>query len=404
MRFRFEDAVLDTATFELSVGGAPVAVEPQVFEVLAYLIAHRDRLVPRTELLDEIWGDRFVSDSALASRVAAARAAIGDDGRSQRCIRTVHGRGFQFVAPVRATYATTLDDATPATAELHQTVRFTSAPDGTRLAVASVGHGPALVKAANWLTHVEMDWRSPVWRHWNDALASRFHYVRYDARGCGLSDRDLGENDLTDLDVWTGDLATVVDDHGLDRFALLGISQGAAPAMAYAVRHPERVTALVLYGAYVRGMRLRGDEAMARSDTLITLMRDGWGGTNPAFRSVFTMTFMPEATSEKMRWFNDLQLQTTSTENAIRLESAFHEHDFTELATQVSVPTIVFHCRDDLATPFDEGRALAALIPGAEFVALDSANHILGEDEPAWTDFLGHLDRFTTQAAGAVGW
>lgn len=394
MRFRFEDAVLDTATFELTLAGRPVRVEPQVFEVLAHLIQHRDRLVTRVELLDAVWGDRFVSDSALASRVAAARAAIGDDGRSQRCIRTVHGRGLQFVAPV--TVELLMDSPPPvAPPVLGQTVRFVRAPDGTQLAVATVGEGRPLVKAANWLTHVELDWRSPVWRHWNDALGSRFRYLRYDSRGCGLSDRDLGDTDLTDLDVWVGDLTAVVEGNQLDRFALLGVSQGAAPAMAYAVRHPERVTHLVLYGAYVRGMRRRSEASSRRADVLLALMRDGWGGGDPAFRSVFTMTFMPEASSEQMRWFNDLQVQTADAANAMRLEAAFHDADFTELARQVSVPTIVFHSRDDRATPYTEGRALASLIPGAELVTLDSCNHVLTETEPAWTEFLAHLDRFT---------
>lgn len=394
MRYRFEDAVLDTATFELSVGDAVTPVEPQVFEVLAYLVRHRDRLVPRTELLDAIWGDRFVSDSALASRVAAARAAIGDDGRTQRCIRTVHGRGLQFVAPVIVELGAEQEDAPEPADDLRQSVRFAHAPDGLQLAVATVGQGAPLVKAANWLTHVELDWRSPVWRHWNDALAARFRYIRYDARGCGLSDRDLSGSDLTNLDVWVDDLAAVVEASDVERFALLGISQGAAPAMAYAVRHPERISHLILYGAYLRGMRRRDEATRQRAEMFLTLMRDGWGGSNPAFRSVFTTTFMPDASSEQMRWFNDLQVKTADSANAMQLEAAFYDHDFTELADAVTVPTVVFHSRGDLATPYEEGRALASRIPGAELVTLDSRNHILVESEPAWKEFLRHLDRF----------
>lgn len=410
MRYEFDGAVVDTDSYTLSVDGEPVAVEPQVFEVLAYLIAHRDRMVSRTELLDQIWGDRFVSDSALSSRIKTARAAIGDDGRSQRAIRTVHGRGFRFVAPVVAHLPSSAPatDGASASTPPQQTVRFVESADGARLAVAEVGAGPPLVKAANWLTHVELDWGSPVWRHWNAAFGSAFRYVRYDARGCGLSDRDIDGADLTDVDLWVADLEAVVDAAGLDTFVLLGISQGAVPAMEYARRHPGRVSHLVLHGAYALGMRRRGPESARRADTLITMMRDGWGGTNPAFRSVFTMTFLPESSSEQMRWYNELQLASASVEGAVRLESAFHDVDLSAVAAAVEVPTIVFHCERDLATPYEQGRRLAGLIPGAEFVTLDSANHVMIEEEPSWAAFLDRLGAFvgvdlTGPAGYAVG-
>ena len=400
MRYRFEDAELDTAVFELRVHGDRVPVEPQVFEVLAYLIEHRERLVPRTELLDAIWNDRFVSDGALASRITAARAAIGDDGRSQRCIRTVHGRGLQFVAPVDELPSVRSSTSPPTSRSvadepdgLHQSVRFVTARDGVQLAAATIGEGPPLVKAANWLTHLEEDWRSPVWRHWLTGLASRFRFTRYDARGCGLSDRDLSGSDLTDPDLWADDLEAVIDDADVDRCVLFGMSQGAVPAIVHALRHPERVSHLVLFGAYARGMRLRGAESVAVSDTLQQLIQGGWGGTNPAFRTVFTMNFMPGATSEQMRWFNEVQLSSSDAANALRVESAFHELDVGALAKDLVVPTLVMHCKDDRATPYAEGRRLAALIPGAEFVSLESSNHLLTGNEPAWAEFLAHLDR-----------
>jgi pimeloyl-ACP methyl ester carboxylesterase len=393
--FRFEEAELDTAAYELRVDGARVPVEPQVFEVLTYLVEHRGRLVPRTEILDAVWGDRFVSDSALASRIAAARAAIGDDGRTQRCIRTVHGRGVQFVAPVEILDSVDPPTPEPSTGDLHQSVRFVTAPDGLQLAVATVGSGPPMIKAANWLTHVEKDWRSPVWRHWLAELGTRYQFTRYDARGCGLSDWDLRGSDMTDVDLWTDDLEAVVENSGADRFVLLGVSQGAVPAIAYSIRHPERVSHLVIFGGYTRGMRRRDETALAESETNVELMRVGWGGAKPAFRSFFTMTFLPEATSEQIRWFNELQADSTNTENALLLETAFYELDMTELASQVSVPTLVMHCRDDMASPYAEGRRLASLIPGAEFVTLESPNHVLLADEPAWPEFLAQVDRFT---------
>lgn len=395
MIYAFEDAQLDTDAFELRVGGERVAVEPQVFEVLRYLIERHGQLCLRTEILDEVWGDRFVSDSALASRVAAARAAVGDNGRAQRVIRTVHGRGLQFIADVTASRGRQPGALLEPLDELRQVVRFASGTDDFQIAMASVGEGLPLVKAANWLTHVEHDWQSPVWRHWMSELGSRFRFIRYDARGCGLSDHDLTHSDLTDLDLWTDDLEAVVDAHELDRFALLGVSQGAVPAMNYCVRNPERVSHLIIYGGYSRGMRMRGEEATMEADLLTNLIKVAWGGTNSAFRSVFTTTFMPEATSEQMRWFNELQLKTATADNAARLETAFYDQDFSDLARQVTTPTLVMHCRDDMATPFDEGRRLASLIPGAEFVTLESPNHILTADEPAWAECLARIERFT---------
>lgn len=397
--YQFEAAELDCDTFELRVDGAPVPVEPQVFEVLRFLVEHRDRMCTRVEILDAVWGDRFVSDSALASRIATARAAVNDDGRTQRIIRTVHGRGFQFVAPVveRATASSSLI-VDRGDNDLHQSIRFCQAPDGLHLAVAEVGTGRPLIKAATWLTHVEHDWHSPVWRHWLAELARRFRYIRYDARGGGLSDADITGSRLDQLDTWTADLETAVECSGLSRFALFAMSQGTGAALDYAVRHPDRVVCLAILGGYVHGMARRDSASAAQAALLPELIRVGWDGSNPAFRSVFTTTFVPDATSEQMRWFTDLAVQSATTENAVRLETAFHHQDFTELARAVRVPTLVMHSRDDRAVPFSEGRQLAALIPGAEFVPLDSANHILLEPEPAWRQFLHHLDSFTDAA------
>lgn len=400
MLYRFGDAELNCDTFEVVVRGERVPVEPQVFEVIRFLVEHRERMCTRTEILDAVWGDHFVSDSALASRISAARAAVGDDGRAQRVIRTVHGRGFQFVAPV-VVDAPGRPPALVAESDgqrRRQSIRFCQTPDGMHLAVAEVGTGPPLVKAATWMTHVEHDWHSPVWRHWLDELGSRFRYIRYDARGGGLSDRDLTGSRLDELATWTSDLETAVDCSDVERFVLFAMSQGVGPALDYCVQHPDRVSRLVVLGGYVRGMRRRDADAAAQAALIPELIRVGWGGSNPAFRTVFTTTFVPEATSEQMRWFNELSLQTASAENAVQLETAFHDQDFSDLARAVRVPTLVLHGRDDRAVPFSEGRMLASLIPGAEFVPLDSANHVLLEHEPAWTTFLSHLDRFTADA------
>ena len=279
-----------------------------------------------------------------------------------------------------------------------QDVRFCTTADGTRIAVASMGSGPPLVRAAHWLSHVERDLESPVWRPWVQELSRRHTYVRYDQRGCGLSDRTLAG--LT-LEHFVGDLETVVDQLGLERFPLIGMSQGGAVAMQYASRHPERVTALVLVGAYARGALRRAASELERleADTLVNLIRVGWGRDNDAFRQIFTNQYIPEGTAEQHRWWNDLERISASPEGAARTLAAFHDADVTEAAAGLRVPTLVVHSRRDARVPFDEGRRLAALIPGARFLALESANHVLLEVEPAWPVFVDALYDFIAEAA-----
>jgi pimeloyl-ACP methyl ester carboxylesterase/DNA-binding CsgD family transcriptional regulator len=265
------------------------------------------------------------------------------------------------------------------------------------LAYAIHGRGAPLVRAATWLTHLEYDWESPVWRHWLEQLGERFTVVRYDERGCGLSDRDLGD---VSLERWLADLETVVEAAGLERFALLGISQGGAVAVAYAARHPERVSHLVLYGAYARGRKRRGDEAAARqADLLRSIIEVGWEQPTPVFRHVFTALFLPRGSAEQMEWFDELQRNTTTAKVAARLRLAREEVDVTALLPRVRTPTLVIHARDDGMVPFEEGRLLASEIPNARFVPLEGCNHILLEDEPAWGAFLSAIDDFLGSAA-----
>ncbi|QHE86994.1 alpha/beta fold hydrolase [Hydrogenophaga sp. BPS33] len=280
---------------------------------------------------------------------------------------------------------------------LRQNLRFCTAGDGTRIAIASIGAGPPLLRAAHWLSHVEHDLKSPVWRPWLTELARDHQYIRYDQRGCGLSDSTVAD---FSLDAWVGDLEAVVDSLGLRRFALIGMSQGGAVAIAYAVRHPERVSHLVLHGAYARGalQRATSDAERLEAETLVNLIRLGWGRDNAAFRQVFTNQFIPEGTPAQHQWWNELERLTASPENAARTLDAFHRVDVTGLARQLRVNTLVLHARGDARVPFDEGVRLAALIPGARFVPLESDNHVLLDSEPAWPLFLCELRGFLRPA------
>ena len=399
--YAFGDYELDTRLHELRRAGDRLHVEPQVFDVLAHLFASRDRLVTKDELLDRVWGHRYVAPTTLNSRIKHARQAIGDDGSAQRVIKTVHGLGFRVIAHVvERRVGDHRADASPRAREpaspLGQSIHFCTAADGVRIAYATSGTGPPLVKPANWITHLEYDWESPVWRHWLRELSRDHTLLRYDERGSGLSDRDA--DDLS-FDSWVSDLETVVDAAGLDRFPLLGLSQGCAVAIAYAVRHPERVSRLVLYGGYVQGIiaRARSPQEREEAEMLTRTMPGFWGRDNPAFRLFFAARFVPEGTQEQMRWFSELTRVTTSPEVAVKLRSTAASIDVSALAPRVRVPTLVLHGAGDAAVPFDQGRRLAALIPGSRFVSLESQNHILLEDEPAWPRFLDELRRFLAE-------
>jgi DNA-binding winged helix-turn-helix (wHTH) protein/alpha-beta hydrolase superfamily lysophospholipase len=397
VRYSFDGVEIDTDRFVLHRDGVDVPVEPQVFDVLAYLVEHRDRLVTKNELLDEIWGDRFVSESALTSRIKSARRLVGDDGTRQGVIQTVHGRGYRFVAPVEV-HAEPSRPERPAVSErkIEQRIHFTTAPDGVRLAYATVGSGPPLVRAAHWITHLDYDWHSPVWRHWIEGLARRHTLIRYDERGCGLSDHDPAE---ISLEAFVRDLETVVDAAGLDRFPLLGVSQGGAVAISYAARHPERVSKLVLLGAYLRGRRARAaDEQAVRAAQLqIELVRHGWGSDDPSFRMALPPSFMPDAPPELWSDFAELMRRTASTENALRILLALQEVDVSRDAARLEVPTIVFHASAELRIPFEQARELATTIRGSRLVPLDSRNHLMLPDEPAWSHFLNEMEEFVDE-------
>ena len=284
-------------------------------------------------------------------------------------------------------------DCAPTPIPMQQQIRFCKTIDGVRLAFATAGTGPPLVKAANWLNHVEYDWRTPIWRPLFERLTRKRKLVRYDERGCGLSDWNVAD---FSLDAWVRDLETVVDAAGIERFPLLGISQGGPIAIAYAIRHPERVSRLILYGSFARGYNKRNlsPAHLAEWRILVDLVRVGWGRETPAFRQVFSALFLPDGSPEDLRAFDRLQRESASPENAARMMAAFGDVDVQDVAPLLRIPTLVLHRHGDLRIPFEEGRRLAGLIPDARLVTMEGRNHLLLEGEPAFEQFFTEIDAF----------
>ena len=272
---------------------------------------------------------------------------------------------------------------------------FATSADEVKIAYAISGQGPVMVKAANWLSHIDHDWNSPVWSHWLNDLSDDFTLIRYDERGCGLSDRDV--SDLS-FESWVNDLEAVVDAIGLERFPLLGVSQGGAVAIAYALRHPERVSQLILYGAYGRGrlVRDRSLQALEEADTMRNVIRLGWGQEHDAFLHLFSCQFMPGGTLEQLQAFNTLARISCTPEKAAQFMDEFNQINVIDIASRIQCPTLVMHARGDLRVPVAEGRLLAERIAGAKFVLLDSNNHVL-LSEPMWHVFMAQLKAFLAQ-------
>jgi pimeloyl-ACP methyl ester carboxylesterase/DNA-binding SARP family transcriptional activator len=271
-------------------------------------------------------------------------------------------------------------------------VQYCRTSDDVRIAYARVGEGPPVVWASHWMSHLAFNWESPLWRHWTEEFAKDHAFVHYDKRGHGLSDWNAPS---FSVDAFVRDLEAVVDALSLDRFALIGSSNGGSIAIAYAAYHPERVSHLVLHGAFAQGWRLWGNGVeIERREAIITLTRQGWAKYNPAFRQVLTSLLLPDATLEEMGWFNDLQRISVSAENAARLQQTSGDVNVLDLLPAIAAPTLVLHCRDDAAMPFEQGRLIASRIPRAGFVALESCNHILLPRDPAWPVFVSEVRRF----------
>jgi len=389
--YRFGPFHLDVRERRLSHGERVSPLRAKVFDTLCVLVERAGKLVTKQELLDAVWPGSVVEENNIPHTMSVLRKALGESATGQQYVETVPRAGYRFAATIeRVSESTAPQAAQPMRAR--QDIRYCTTSDGVRLAYASIGSGPPLVKASNWLTHLDFEWDSPLWRHWWAELSAHHRVIRYDERGNGMSQRDVSN---VSSETWVRDLETVVDAAGLDRFALLGISRGASIAIDYTVRHPERVSRLVLYGGFAMGLNHTGTAAQIEARrALISLTRLGWGVNDVNFRKLFTGRFVPEGTPEHEKWFDELQRVSTSAENAAHLMEIDDEIDVRPLLPAVTAPTLVVHCDRDHAVSPERGRLLAADIPGARYVSLPSANHLVLEEEPAWRMFLEELGLF----------
>jgi pimeloyl-ACP methyl ester carboxylesterase/DNA-binding winged helix-turn-helix (wHTH) protein len=392
--YRFGPFRLDVGDRRLEKDGEGVPLLGKAFDTLVVLVEGVGMLQTQQALMDKLWPDVAVEPNSLQQHVSLIRKALADAPGIE--IETVRGQGYRLRATVEVEATPGAEPTPPGArggAPRHvQRTHFCVARDGTRLAYALLGEGPPLVKAANWLSHVELDAGSPVWDHWLARLSRDHTLVRYDARGNGLSDWSPPTLTMKDF---IDDLGVVFDAAGVGRAPVLGISQAASIAVAYAARHPERVSALILIGGCARGWRVKQNARLTeRVEALRVLMRQGWGSEHPAFRQIFTSSFFPNATREETAWFDELQRKTTSPENASAILSALGDIDVRADLSRIAVPTLVVHSRGDAVVPIKDGIELAAGIHGARFVELDSKNHLLLENDPAWARFDRELGAF----------
>lgn len=389
---KFAEFVIDLDAAVLRRDGQPVKVEPQVFDLIVFLASHPGHVLSKEDIVKGVWQGRAISDSAISTRINAARRALGDDGTAQRFIKTVHGRGFRFdVIPQT--------DPSPENAEQsiadqlkNLEVRYCRTTDGVNVAYGETGQGVPLVRAATFVTHIQYDSEGILSRDWIRSFTKFCRYIRYDERGNGLSDWSI---DDFSFDKMVTDLEAVVDELKLERFVLLGCSQGASVSIAYAHRHPERVAGLILYGGYAAGWRRSSDmKHRERREALLHLARVCWGDDNPTSRQAYAALFYPDGTPEQHAEFMKLQRETVTPENAFRIMNTFAEIDVRALLPSIEVPTLVMHCTDDAVVPVTASKEIASGIKGARFVLLEGRNHIIQASDPGWARFTSEIRDF----------
>ncbi len=365
------------------------------------MIENRGKLIDHQELIESIWKGRIVSDSAIAARISAARKAVGDNGKDQLVIKTVPRKGFKFLPTVESTQSNEEKSNEESESDKpeknknyldHQEIHYCKSADGTRIAYSTTGNGIAFVRVGHWLTHLEHDWHSPIWRPFLNELGKCFEVIRYDQRGCGLSNWEITD---FSLDRFTQDLDAVIDHSGHQRFVLYSTSQGVPIAINYAIQNPGRISHLICHGGFATGRLVRSNNAdVEQGEAILKLIEHGWGVSGSPFIKSFTTMFIPDASRKQTDSLVELQRLTTNPRNAVAMRRAFDSFDVSTLLPKVAVKTLVMHAINDGVQPLDQGRELAANIPNSEFVLLNSNNHVILPEEPAWDQLFGELEHF----------
>lgn len=398
MVFHFEPFHLDVAERRLVRSGELIPLRAKLFDTLCILVENHGRLLRKEELMQRLWPDSVVEDNNLDHNISKLRRALHDGANGQRFIETVPRQGYRFIAEVQPLSSNSrlprLESLPENDSPLEQEIQSFTTSDGVRIAYTLGGSGPPLVRAIDWLNHLDFEWKNPFRRQWFSQIMRHNTLLRYDQRGSGLSDWNVEdfsfERSLSDFE-------ELIDAVGFDRFALVGSCQGGPIGTAYAARHPERVTKLILVGTFARGWPPPGTMKTEQFNAMLTLIRLGWGRDNPAFRQLWTTLFRPDASPEEMEWMNEFQRITSSPENAARMMAEFPKIDITDLLPRVCCPTLVIHSRDEAVVPASEGRLIASRIRGARFVELSSRSHEVVPGEPAWQTFLDEV-------SGFLGW
>ncbi len=398
MVFHFEPFHLDVAERRLVRSGELIPLRAKLFDTLCILVENHGRLLRKEELMQRLWPDSVVEDNNLDHNISKLRRALQDGANGQRFIETVPRQGYRFVAEVQQLSSNSrlprLESLPENESPLEQEIQSFTTSDGVRIAYTIGGSGPPLVRAIDWLNHLDFEWKNPFRRLWFSQIMRHNMLLRYDQRGSGLSDWNV---DDFSFERSLSDFEELIDAVGFDRFALVGSCQGGPIGAAYAARHPERVTKLILVGTFARGWPPPGTMKTEQFNAMLTLIRLGWGRDNPAFRQLWTTLFRPDASPEEMEWMNEFQRITSSPENAARMMAEFPKIDITDLLPRVCCPTLVIHSRDEAVVPASEGRLIASRIRGARFVELSSRSHEVVPGEPAWQTFVDEV-------SGFLGW
>jgi DNA-binding winged helix-turn-helix (wHTH) protein/pimeloyl-ACP methyl ester carboxylesterase len=383
---KFSGYRFEPETGRLWSGAREIRLTPKASDVLKQLVLHAGEPVSKADLFATVWNGTAVSDDALTSCIQELRRALEDNSKQPRFIETRHRRGYRFVAPLSET-------APSGNTEREQEIRYCTTSDGVSLAYSTVGTGPYIVRVLGHFTHLEAEWEWPDMRRFWEHLAERHTVVRYDGRGIGLSNPYTGE--FTE-ETRQRDLDAVLTAIGSEKAVLLGVSEGGWTAATYAIQHPEKITHLILYGAYCRGAQARPGFDPEEDRALVTLIRKGWGRDTPAFRQVITSQFFrSDADPKLIARFNELQRLAADPDTAARYHESVHRRgDGRDLYRQLRIPVLILHSRDDLAVKAEEGRLLASIIPGSQLVLLPSAAHYFPTDAEVVTKAAGAIARF----------